>query len=172
MIEKFCILIIQELGPTGLLVVGLYIVLGKPLKKIADHVANINDEGAKIIELLNRVITIWNGKKLREPSLLQAHFLKSIKQPSRVRLRPITFGSECPLIFLKQKRGGSTKHSRAPLNAHVLTLPGQTLRILVLPIVVTGMTALLFGTLIYGIITFLFFRRSAVMPTLTRGVWV
>ena len=62
MIEKFCILIIEELGPTGLLVVGLYIVLGKPLKKIADHVAIINGEGTKIIELLNRVIQIWNGK--------------------------------------------------------------------------------------------------------------
>ena len=62
MIEEICILIIKELGPTGLLVVGLYIVLGKPLKKIADHVATINDEGTKIIELLNRVIHIWNGK--------------------------------------------------------------------------------------------------------------
>jgi len=41
MIEKICILIIEELGPTGLLVVGLYIVLGKPLRKIADHVATI-----------------------------------------------------------------------------------------------------------------------------------
>ncbi len=62
MIEKICILIIEELGPTGLLVVGLYIVLGKPLRKIADHVATINGEGAKIIELLNRLIHIWNGK--------------------------------------------------------------------------------------------------------------
>jgi len=62
MIEKLFIMIIEELGPTGLLVVGLYIVLGKPLKKIADHVANINDEGSKIIDLLNRVINTWNGK--------------------------------------------------------------------------------------------------------------
>jgi len=62
MIEKICIMIIEELGPTGMLVVGLYFVLGKPLKKIADHVANINDEGSKIIDLLNRVINIWNGK--------------------------------------------------------------------------------------------------------------
>ena len=62
MIEEICILIIKELGPTGLLVVGLYIVFRKPLKKIADHVAIINGEGAKIIELLNRIIQIWNGK--------------------------------------------------------------------------------------------------------------
>ena len=62
MIEKLCIMIIEELGPTGLLVVGLYIVLGRPLKKIADHVANINDEGSKIINLMDKIIRIWNGK--------------------------------------------------------------------------------------------------------------
>ncbi len=50
MIEKFMILIIQELGPMGLLVVGLYLTLGKHLKKICGHIEVINNEIGRINE--------------------------------------------------------------------------------------------------------------------------
>lgn len=52
MIERFMILIIQELGPAGLLIVGLYFILGKHLKKICNHIAVINDEIGKIQEVI------------------------------------------------------------------------------------------------------------------------
>jgi len=44
--------IVAELGPTGLLVVGLYFVLSRPLKSIAHSIRNINHELGEIITLL------------------------------------------------------------------------------------------------------------------------
>jgi len=50
MIEKFMILIIQELGPVGLLIVGLYLTLGKHIQKICGHIEKINAEIGSINE--------------------------------------------------------------------------------------------------------------------------
>ena len=51
MIEDFCKQIIQELGATGLLVVGLYFFLYRPLNKMANHIENINGELKVLIEI-------------------------------------------------------------------------------------------------------------------------
>ena len=54
MIEKFMILMIQELGPTGLLIIGLYLILGKHIKKLTTHVATMNHNSTKMIEIVER----------------------------------------------------------------------------------------------------------------------
>ncbi len=54
--------IIKDLGPTGLLVLGLYFALGRPLTKMAKHLSRINDEIGEIIKLLNRMDARKNGK--------------------------------------------------------------------------------------------------------------
>lgn len=54
--------IINELGPVGLLVVGLYFCLGKYLKSIADHVKTINDELGQLLEVAKEAITKCYGK--------------------------------------------------------------------------------------------------------------
>jgi len=59
MIEKILILIIQELGPTGLLICGLYLILGKHLKKISHHTQIINEElgeGKTIMEDIRKIL--------------------------------------------------------------------------------------------------------------------
>ena len=43
-IEVFFEKLIQELGATGVLIIGLYFVLGRPLGIIAYHIRKINDE--------------------------------------------------------------------------------------------------------------------------------
>lgn len=61
------ILIIQELGPVGLLIVGLYLVLGKHLKKICRHIEVINSEmktlNSTITSCADRICDKINGKK-------------------------------------------------------------------------------------------------------------
>lgn len=52
MIERFVEKLIEELGATGLLVVGLYFVLHKPLCDIAKHLRMINHELGAIYKLL------------------------------------------------------------------------------------------------------------------------
>ena len=44
MIELLLKTIIDELGATGILVCGLYLILHKPLNKMAHHIKMINDE--------------------------------------------------------------------------------------------------------------------------------
>jgi hypothetical protein len=44
--------IITDLGPTGLLVIGLYFVVGKHLQKISRHVEHMNHELGDIRDLL------------------------------------------------------------------------------------------------------------------------
>ena len=56
MIEKFLIQIIQQLGPTGLLIVGLYFILGKHLSKIAGHIETMNHNSTKLVEKLDTAI--------------------------------------------------------------------------------------------------------------------
>jgi len=52
MIEKFCADIIKELGATGVLVIGLYFLLYRPLAKMSRHLHKINDELGEIITLI------------------------------------------------------------------------------------------------------------------------
>lgn len=62
MLEKIMEGIIRELGPTGILVCGLYWVLGRYLKKMLEHIANINDEIKTIMLILDRKLPNRNGK--------------------------------------------------------------------------------------------------------------
>jgi len=52
MIEIFFEKLIEELGATGLLVIGLYFILYRPLSSMAKHIRNINHELCEIIQLL------------------------------------------------------------------------------------------------------------------------
>ena len=54
MVEKFCILIINELGPVGLLVLGLYFILGRHMQKISECLKQINHNSTKGIEIMER----------------------------------------------------------------------------------------------------------------------
>lgn len=52
MIEVFLEKLIEELGATGVLVIGLYFILYKPLNSIARHVRRINDELGDLVQFL------------------------------------------------------------------------------------------------------------------------
>jgi len=54
MIEKIIQEIIRELGPTGILICGLYWVLGRYLKRMLVHIENINEEIKGIMLVLDR----------------------------------------------------------------------------------------------------------------------
>ncbi len=54
MIDTFLKTIINELGPIGLLIVGLYLVLGQHLKKISNCIERINHNTTKMIEIVER----------------------------------------------------------------------------------------------------------------------
>jgi len=56
MIEKFMILMIHELGPTGLLIAGLYFLLSKHMEKLCGHIATMNHNSAKLIEKLDSAV--------------------------------------------------------------------------------------------------------------------
>jgi len=66
MIEKFMILIIQELGPVGLLIVGLYFILGKHMKKMCGHIETMNHNSTKLLEKfdsgIDRICDKLDGK--------------------------------------------------------------------------------------------------------------
>lgn len=57
MIEEYLELIIKELGPTGLLICGLYILLGKHLKNISHHLNVINHEIGEIKMILKETLS-------------------------------------------------------------------------------------------------------------------
>ncbi len=52
MIEKFFEKLIQELGATGLLVIGLYFILYRPLNSMAKHIRKINDELGEMLTIM------------------------------------------------------------------------------------------------------------------------
>ncbi len=52
MIERFFEQLINELGATGLLVIGLYFILYRPLKSISKHTRKINDELGAIYKFM------------------------------------------------------------------------------------------------------------------------
>lgn len=63
MVENQIIMeIIRELGPTGLLVAGLYLMAGRHATKITKHIETINDELGEIIQALHRIADNQNGK--------------------------------------------------------------------------------------------------------------
>lgn len=52
MIEEIVVIIVKELGPVGLLVVGLYLVLARPLRAMAYSLSVINHEIGEIIKII------------------------------------------------------------------------------------------------------------------------
>lgn len=62
MIEKVLILIIQELGPIGLLIAGLYLVLERSMQRIEIHLAKINEEIGELCDLIADMLREKDGK--------------------------------------------------------------------------------------------------------------
>ena len=62
MIDDLLVLIIRELGPTGLLICGLYLLLGKCLKRICSSLEIINKEIGEIRDALKEIVKGKNGK--------------------------------------------------------------------------------------------------------------
>ena len=54
MIELFFEKLIEELGATGLLVIGLYFILYRPLNATQCHLKKINEELGEIIKLMTK----------------------------------------------------------------------------------------------------------------------
>ena len=57
MIEQIIEKLINELGATGLLVVGLYWILYQPLRTIAKHMENVNHELGEIRDCIKAEIS-------------------------------------------------------------------------------------------------------------------
>ena len=53
MIEKFFTAIVQEFGPTGLLILGLYWLFEKHLSRIAGHLETLNHNSTKLVEKID-----------------------------------------------------------------------------------------------------------------------
>jgi hypothetical protein len=58
MIQTFCEQLIKELGPTGLLIVGLYGIIYMPLRDAARSLKKINEELSEVITLIREQIII------------------------------------------------------------------------------------------------------------------
>jgi len=58
MIEEAMKIIISELGPTGLLIVGLYFLLLKPLRNMCSHIEIINSETGEIRDAINNLTNV------------------------------------------------------------------------------------------------------------------
>ena len=56
MIEHFMILIIKDLGPTGLLICGLYFMAGKHLEKMEKHIEIMNQELGEIRDIIKTAL--------------------------------------------------------------------------------------------------------------------
>lgn len=54
MIDALLKTIVNELGPIGLLVIGLYWVLGQHLKKISRCIEKVNHNSTKMLEVVER----------------------------------------------------------------------------------------------------------------------
>ena len=57
MIEVFFEKLIEELGATGILVIGLYFILHRPLNAMAKHLHTINHELGEIVTLMTTAIS-------------------------------------------------------------------------------------------------------------------
>ena len=60
--ERFLEKLIQELGATGILVIGLYFLLFKPLTLMQRHTKNITEEISKIYDIIIKDIEEKKGK--------------------------------------------------------------------------------------------------------------
>lgn len=69
MIEKVLILIIQELGPVGLLVVGLYFILYKPMKEMAYSIRCMNNNMQRITTILQ--MATWENLTEEQKAIWQ-----------------------------------------------------------------------------------------------------
>jgi len=56
MTDQFLQAIIKELGPTGLLILGLYWIIGKNLEKMSNYIETINHNSTEIKDLLKELI--------------------------------------------------------------------------------------------------------------------
>ena len=56
MIEKFMMCIVQEFGPTGLLIIGLYFLFNKHMGKIAGHIETLNHNSTKLVEKFDSAV--------------------------------------------------------------------------------------------------------------------
>ena len=63
MLEIFLEKLVQELGATGLLVIGLYWILYKPLKTLKDNSQDIN---ANLKKICNRIVPDDNSPQAKE----------------------------------------------------------------------------------------------------------
>ena len=54
MIEIFFEKLIEELGATGILVIGLYFILYRPLNAAQCHLKKINEELGQILEVITK----------------------------------------------------------------------------------------------------------------------
>jgi len=61
-IEKIIESIIKDLGPTGLLVIGLYYILDKVSRRLIGELKVINDEIKEISAALNRIAEAKNRR--------------------------------------------------------------------------------------------------------------
>ena len=62
MIEKICTQIIKDLGPTGLLVIGIYFILHTSINKIMTPLTRINEELGEIRDILRTLVIGTNIK--------------------------------------------------------------------------------------------------------------
>ena len=62
MIQETITKIIEDLGATGLLVVGLYWILYHPLRQISRHMENVNRELGEIRDCIKAEIKKEHGK--------------------------------------------------------------------------------------------------------------
>jgi hypothetical protein len=62
MIQEIINQIIKELGPTGLLICGLYFLLGKHIQNISKHIETINEELGQIKNILREGVEKLNLK--------------------------------------------------------------------------------------------------------------
>lgn len=62
MIERIIEKLVNELGATGLLVVGLYWILYQPLRQISRHMGNVNKELGEIRDCIKAEIKNSHGK--------------------------------------------------------------------------------------------------------------
>lgn len=56
MIEKFMILMIHELGPTGLLILGMYWLFNKHLTCMSSHITTMNHEMGEIRDIIKEYV--------------------------------------------------------------------------------------------------------------------
>ena len=54
MLEKFFAALIAELGTNGILLVGLYVLLYRPLQAMSSSLKTLNEEIGQILEILKK----------------------------------------------------------------------------------------------------------------------